>query len=83
MRIRLTPKRKAPAAKSITDEQIRELREALLRESDGQFTSDTDATGIALYDLDRYPPHLREDARIIKDIARERCVEIIKARNGR
>lgn len=70
-------------AKSITDEQIRELRVTLIRESDNQFTSDTDATGMALYDLDRYPPHLREDARIIKGIARERCAEIINARSGR
>jgi hypothetical protein len=70
-------------AKSITDQQIRELRATLLRESGNQFTSETDATGMALYDLDKYPPHLREDARIIKDIAREHCVEIINARSGR
>lgn len=67
-------------AKSITDEQIRELRETLLRESGNQFNSDTDATGMALYDLDKFPPHLREDAQIIKDLARERCCKIIYAR---
>jgi hypothetical protein len=70
-------------AKSITDDQIRELRATLLRESGNQLTSETDATGMALCDLDKYPPHLREDAQIIKDIARERCVEIINDRSGR
>lgn len=64
----------------ITGEEIRELRIVLLRESGNQFTSDTDATGMALYDLDKYPPHLREDARILRDIARERCIEIITTR---
>lgn len=66
----------------ITDEEIRELRIVLLRESGNQFTSDTDATGVALYDLDKFPPHLREDARILRDNARERCIEIIAMRKG-
>jgi len=68
---------------SITDAQIRELRNELLSESRNQFTLDTDATGMALYDLDRCPPNLREDARILKVIARERCCEIINARSKR
>lgn len=67
-------------ADDLTDDQIRELREALLRESGNQFTADTDATGMALYDLDRYGPHLRESAKIVRAIARDRCVELINAR---
>jgi len=68
------------AIEPITDEQIRELREALLRESGNQFTSDTDTTGQALLDPNRYPQHLRADAKIMKDIARARCAEILAAR---
>lgn len=57
---------------TITDEQIRELRKALMRESGGQMTDDTDLCGNALW----YDGPLRQ-------IARFRCVEILNARNER
>lgn len=69
-------------AETITDEQIRELRSELLGESNNQFTSETDATGMALYDLDKFPPHLRKDALIVRDIAREQCAAAWNARHG-
>lgn len=63
-------------AETITDEQIRELRSRLLRQSDNQMTNDTDMCAMALWDPDRPPAHLREDARILKQLGREHCAEI-------
>lgn len=68
-------------AESITDAQIRALREVLLRESDNQFTCDVDETGMALWDLNKYPPHLKPIAQVVKQLARERCAEILNTRN--
>ncbi len=64
-------------ADTITDKQIRELREALFKESGNQMTDDTDETGMALQDPLSFPKHLRESAMIIRNLARARCAEII------
>lgn len=71
-------------ADTITDEQIRELREQLLRESDNQFTCDTDSCGMALKNLEAFPEHVRDTARVVRRLERERCADVFNARaNGR
>jgi hypothetical protein len=65
---------------TITDEQIRELRNELLKESFNQMTDDSDACGMALRDLKMYPQHLQYTASIIKDISRTRCAKILNTR---
>lgn len=70
-----------PTADTITDDQIRKLRENLLKESLNQMTIDTDACGMALYELESYPSHLKEAASILRKIGRARCAEILGDRN--
>lgn len=70
-------------ADTITDEQIRTLLKQLLLESDGQFTCDTDSCGMALKALEAFPEHVRDTARVVCRLERERCAEIFNARvNG-
>jgi hypothetical protein len=68
-------------ADTITDEQIRELRTALLKESDNQFTSETDETGMALIDpTEPKYAKVRDVATVVRTLARARCAEILNAR---
>ena len=57
---------------TITDEQIRGLRDDLLKESSNQMTDDTDACGMALRDPQSYS--------VLRDLGRARCVEIFNSR---
>ena len=68
-------------ADTITDEQIRKLRDDLLKESLNQMTDDTDACGMALRDPKSYPGHLQDTASIMRSIGRARCAEILNARD--
>jgi hypothetical protein len=66
---------------TITDEQIRDLRKALLRESDNQMNNDTDATGMALTDPDDPKfRNTRDVAKWAREHGRARCAEILNAR---
>ncbi len=67
-------------ADTITDEQIRKLRDDLLKESLNQLTNDTDACGMALRDPKSYPGHLQKTASILRSIGRGRCASILNAR---
>lgn len=67
-------------ADTITDEQIRKLRDDLLKESLNQLTNDTDACGMALRDPQSYPCHLQETASILRGIGRALCAEILNSR---
>lgn len=66
------------SATQITDDQIRELRGRLLRESGNQMNADTDACGDALRDPSGYPAHLRAVATFVRDAGRARCTELIE-----
>lgn len=71
-------------ADTISDEQILRLRRILLRESNNQFTCDTDACGDALRDYsDSKYDHVRDTATIVRRISRERCAEIMNERRLR
>lgn len=61
----------------ITDEQIRSLRERLLRASGNQMTGDIDSCETALRDPESYPPHLRGLATFVRDAERVRCAELL------
>lgn len=69
-------------ADTITEEQIRKLRDGLFKESLHQMTNDTDACGMALRDPQLYPDHLQKNASILKALGRARCAEILNIRNG-
>lgn len=68
-------------ADTITDEQIRKLRDDLFKESSNQMTDDTDACGMALCGPKSYPDHLKETASIMRSIGRARCAELLNACN--
>lgn len=71
-------------AATVTDAQIRELRETLFRESGNQMTDDTDATGMALTDpSDPRFSGVRDVAEWTREYGRARCAEILNVRNGR
>jgi hypothetical protein len=69
------------SADTITDAQIRKLRDDLFSESSNQMTDDTDACGMALRDPQSYPSRLAETASIMRSIGRARCAEILNARD--
>lgn len=63
-------------AATITDAQIRALREALFRESGNQMTDDTDATGMALTNPSdpRYSA-VKSTAEWAREYGRARCAD--------
>jgi hypothetical protein len=66
---------------TITDEQIRELRNLLFQESGNQMTNDTDACGMALIDPDEQRfRDVADVAKSVREMCRARCAEILNAR---
>lgn len=62
-------------ATNLTDDDLHSLREALLKESDNQFTGDVEACGNALSE------HPNPDFRMfLRTVGRERCADLLNMR---